>query len=39
MGPKIDYLMTDVRKSNLEKTIDKLQMLNKFDIGIHNYDE
>jgi hypothetical protein len=39
MGPKVDYLMTDVRKSNLEKTIDKLQMLNKFDIGIHNYGE
>jgi hypothetical protein len=38
VGPKIDYLMTDVRKSNLEKTIDKLQILNKFDIGIHNYD-
>ena len=38
LGPKIDYLMTDVRKSNLEKTIDKLQILNKFDIGIHNYD-
>lgn len=37
VGPKIDYLMTDVRKSNLEKTIDKLQMLNKFDINIHNY--
>jgi hypothetical protein len=37
VGPKIDYLMTDVRKSNLEKTIDKLQMLNKFDINMHNY--
>ncbi len=37
VGPKVDYLMTDVRKSNLEKTIDKLQMLNKFDISMHNY--
>lgn len=38
VGPKVDYLMTDVRKSNLEKTIDKLQILNKFDISMHNYD-
>lgn len=37
VGPKVDYLMTDSRKSNLEKTIDKLQMLNKFDMGIQNY--
>jgi hypothetical protein len=37
VGPKVDYLMTDVHKSNLEKTIDKLQMLNKFDISMHNY--
>ena len=31
IGPKVDYLMTDIRKSSLEKTIDKLQMMNKFD--------
>jgi len=31
IGPKVDYLMTDIRKSSLEKTIDKLQLLNKFD--------
>jgi cell division protein FtsL len=30
-GPKVDYLMTDLRKSSLEKTIDKLQLMNKFD--------
>ena len=31
IGPKVDYLMTDIRKSSLEKSIDKLQMMNKFD--------
>ena len=31
IGPKVDYLMTDIRKSSLEKTIDKLQMINKYD--------
>jgi uncharacterized pyridoxamine 5'-phosphate oxidase family protein len=31
IGPKVDYLMTDVRKSSLEKSIDKLQLMNKFD--------
>lgn len=31
IGPKVDYLMTDIRKSSLEKTMDKLQMVNKFD--------
>jgi hypothetical protein len=31
IGPKVDYLMTDIRKSSLEKTMDKLQMMNKFD--------
>jgi hypothetical protein len=31
IGPKVDYLMTDVRKSSLERTMDKLQMMNKYD--------
>jgi hypothetical protein len=31
ISPKVEYLMTDIRKSSLEKTIDKLQMVNKFD--------
>ena len=35
IGPKVDYLMTDIRKSSLEKTIDKLQLLNKFDFGMN----
>jgi predicted peroxiredoxin len=33
-GPKVDYLMTDVRKSSIEKSIDKMQLLNKYDFGM-----
>ena len=35
IGPKVDYLMTDIRKSSLEKSIDKLQMMNKFDFMLN----
>jgi cellobiose-specific phosphotransferase system component IIB len=36
IGPKVDYLMCDIKKSNIEKTIDKLQMVNKYDFGMRD---
>jgi hypothetical protein len=34
IGPKVDYLMADIRKSSIEKSIDKMQLLNKYDFGM-----
>ena len=36
IGPKVDYLMCDIKKSNVEKSIDKLQLLNKYDFGMRD---
>ena len=36
IGPKVDYLMCDIKKSNTEKSIDKLQLLNKYDFGMRD---
>ncbi len=33
-SPKVDYLTTDITKTNIEKTIDKLQLVNKYDLGM-----
>jgi predicted peroxiredoxin len=33
-GPKVDYLMADIKKSSIEKSIDKMQLLNKYDFGM-----
>ena len=35
IGPKVDYLMTNIHKTSLEKTMDKLQMINKFDFMVN----
>ena len=34
IGPKVDYLMADIKKSSIEKSIDKMQLLNKYDFGM-----
>ena len=36
IGPKVDYLLCDIKKTNTEKSIDKLQLLNKYDFGMRD---